>query len=144
MIYLVFNKLSDSSYKGAPKYLGESVTGSEIGKHEIDMMTVCVWLLEMAGLGHQQMHRWVGMTPTAACTRFFPPEEEKQTIVTSLDDVTVMVLTYRVGVKQGECALSLRGSHLCFWLQYIWLHFVRKPPDPLSCSYLSASWGVEL
>ena len=49
--------------------------------------------------------------------------------MTSLCDVTIVTLMQRAGSIKGECTQA-QGSHLGFWLLYIWSHLVRTV-DPL-------------
>ena len=80
------------------KYTKEQVYMSQAQKlgYKIDEM-VHVWLLEMAGWGHQGMHRWVGMT-LLHMHKVFLARRGRQMILMSLGDITVMVFMYRVQV----------------------------------------------
>ena len=61
-------------YEGAPKYLGESVTGAKMGYGIC--MAVCVWLVREIGWEYQWMHKQIGTTLLYMCKGFSHLNEE--------------------------------------------------------------------
>ena len=76
----------------------------------------------------------VGWCNSTVHVQGFPAGRGKQSIMTSLGDITVMVLMYRVGGLYKESKLEPWGSGLGFWLQYLWLHFVRSHRPSLAAT----------
>ena len=83
-------------YKGTPKYLGESVTGLEIGiQNWWASSYVVITTIRNGQQGCQQMCRQVGMT-LLCMHKVFLARRGKQMIVTSFSDVFVIMLMKRV------------------------------------------------
>ena len=124
-------------YKGAAKYLGESVTGSEIGIQNWQVSScVAIGTVRFVQWGCWQMHRQVG-----TCTRFSHQKGEQMNM-TSFNDITAITLyvegwEYIIGSTHelkaiiwvfGSCTPKLPCE---------------KPPT-LCCIYFSASHGVRV
>ena len=79
-------------YEGTPKYLGESVTGSEIGIQNWWVGScVATGTVRFIQQGCWQMHGWVGMT-LLHIHKVYPTGTGKQMIMMSFHDVTVITL----------------------------------------------------
>ena len=86
------------------------------------------------------MHQQVSMSLLHMC-KVFHTWRGKQMIMTSLDDVIVIMLMKKVGGYKRNAQAS--GLLLRF---LVVAHSVTlcEEPQTLSCSYLGASWGVRL
>ena len=106
MLFLINFRLQ---YEGAPKYLGESVTGLEFGIWNWwDGPCVAVGNIEIGQYWCWQMHRWAGVA-LLHMHNFFAAKGGKQMIVTSFSDVTNILLTHRVGGYISRVCMSLEA-----------------------------------
>ena len=86
--YLINSRLQ---YEGTPKYLGESVTGSESQDMELMRWFMCIADIVVRNnwQGCRWMHRQVSMT-LLCMHKVFPTRKGEQMIVMSFSDVTVI------------------------------------------------------
>ena len=89
----------------------------------------------MAGQGCQLMCRRVSVALLHMC-KVFPTLRGKRTIVTSLGDITTMVLTLRVGRYIRRACTSLGG--LCNWVCTYASNWVAYHPGSTQTQYWSS------
>ena len=128
------------SVEGAWKYLGESVTGSEIRIWNW-WDGSCIAVRDgRVGTPMDVQVGWCDSTVHVQCFSHLKREADDCDVI---GWHTLSFCLHRgLGIIQGECTWA-EGFLSGFWVA---LHLVAlcREPQTLSCSYLSASWGVRL